>query len=148
MSSFGFGGANVHAILESYEPGGIATLSVTSLQVAVFTPFVFSAFSETSLIAILEKFHQHLEDKSDSVNLRDLAYTLHSRRTGFQVTTAFAGFLLGGSKSQDLQDHGCPKKWQYARRKSNCTPRRLAFWGSALSRRICKWIASGLGLNK
>nr|ANM86563.1 putative type I PKS [Cladonia uncialis subsp. uncialis] len=146
VNSFGFGGANVHAILESYEPGGIATLSVTSLQVAVFTPFVFSAFSETSLIAILEKFHQHLEGKSDSVNLRDLAYTLHSRRTGFQVTAAFAGFLRGGSKSQDLQDHGCPKNWQYARRKSNCTPRRLAFWGTALSRPICAQFA-GMGIE-
>ena len=57
---------------------------------AIFTPFVFSAFSETSLITILERFHQHLENNSDSVNLRDLAYTLHSRRTGFQITTAIA----------------------------------------------------------
>jgi len=90
MSSFGFGGANVHAILESYEPGDLAPAPGTSSTVAVFTPFVFSAFSETSLIANLERFHEYLQENSDSVNLRDLAYTLHSRRTGFQVTTAIA----------------------------------------------------------
>ena len=55
---------------------------------AVFTPFVFSAFSETSLVAVWERWYQYLRDNSDSVNLRDLAYTLHSRRTCFQVTTA------------------------------------------------------------
>lgn len=90
MSSFGFGGANVHAILESYEPGDLAPLPGPSSTIAVFTPFVFSAFSETSLIANLERFHEYLQDNSDSVDLRDLAYTLHSRRTGFQVTTAIA----------------------------------------------------------
>ena len=51
-------------------------------------PFVFSAFSETSLVASLEKFHDYMQDNADSLNLRDLAFTLHSRRTGFQVTTA------------------------------------------------------------
>jgi acyl transferase domain-containing protein len=90
MSSFGFGGANVHAILESYGPGDLAPLPGTSSTVAVFTPFVFSAFSEASLIAYLERFHEYLQDHSDSVDLRDIAYTLHSRRTGFQVTTAIA----------------------------------------------------------
>lgn len=88
MSSFGFGGANVHAILESYEPADLAPPPGTSPPVAVFTPFVFSAFTETSLIAGLEKFQEYLLHNSDSINLRDLAYTLHSRRTGFQVTTA------------------------------------------------------------
>lgn len=90
MYSFGFGGANVHAILESYEPGDLAPSPGTSSTVAVFTPFVFSAFSETSLIANLERFHEYLQNIPDSVNLRDLAYTLHHRRTGFQVTTAIA----------------------------------------------------------
>lgn len=90
MFSFGFGGANVHAILESYEPGDLAPPPGTSSTVTVFAPFVFSAFSETSLIANLERFHEYLQDNSDSVHLRDLAYTLHSRRTGFQVTTAIA----------------------------------------------------------
>lgn len=89
MPSFGFGGANVHAILESYEPSDLAPPPETPSTVAVFTPFVFSAFSETSLIANLERFHEYLQN-SDSVNLRDLAYTLHSRRTGFQFTTAIA----------------------------------------------------------
>ncbi|KAK0506975.1 hypothetical protein JMJ35_010675 [Cladonia borealis] len=88
LNSFGIGGANVHAILESYETGELATPSGTPSKVAVFTPFVFSVFSEISLVAILERWYQYLRDNSDSVNLRDLAYTLHSRRTCFQVTTA------------------------------------------------------------
>lgn len=90
MSSFGFGGANVHAILESYEPGDRASPPGTSSTVAVFTPFVFSAFSETSLIANLERFHEYLQSNSNSVSLRDLAYTLSTRRTGFQFTAAIA----------------------------------------------------------
>lgn len=88
MSSFGFGGANVHAILESYDSANLAPRPGTAATTTVFTPFVFSAFSETSLVASLEKFQEYILDNSDSINLRDLAYTLHSRRTGFQVTTA------------------------------------------------------------
>ena len=90
MSSFGFGGANVHAILENYVSGDIAPLPETSSTVAVFTPFVFSAFSETSLIANLERFQEYLQHNRESLNLRDLAFTMHSRRTEFQVTTAIA----------------------------------------------------------
>jgi hybrid polyketide synthase / nonribosomal peptide synthetase ACE1 len=90
MSSFGFGGANVHAILESYEPGNLSTKPGISSTFPVFTPFVFSAFSEASLIANLESFHEYLQENLDSINLRDLAYTMYNRRTGFQVTTAIA----------------------------------------------------------
>ena len=90
MYSFGFGGANVHAILESCEPGNLIPSPRTSSPVVVFTPFVFSAFSEKSLIAHLEKFHEYLQSSLAPIHLRDLAYTLHSRRTGFQIRTAIA----------------------------------------------------------
>lgn len=86
-SSFGFGGANVHAILESYEPNVIVSPPGTFSKVAVFTPFVFSAFSEASLLSVLEKYQEYLQNHSDTINLRDLAYTLHSRRTSFQFTS-------------------------------------------------------------
>ena len=86
--SFGFGGANVHAILESYEPGDSAHPPGAFSSVAIFTPFVFSAFTEKSLISNLEKFYEYLQYNSNSFNLRNIAYTLHSRRTCFQFTTA------------------------------------------------------------
>lgn len=89
-SSFGFGGANVHAILENYLPGSLTTQQANSPPVAVFTPFVFSAVSETSLLAYLQRFHEYLQKNAASLNLRDLGYTLNSRRTGFQVVTAIA----------------------------------------------------------
>lgn len=136
MYSFGFGGANVHAILESYEPGDLASSPGTSPTVAVFTPFVFSAFSETSLIANLEGFHEYLRNNSDSVNLRDLAYTLHSRRTDFQVTTAIAASSMEHliRKVAQIKNADKPAITRVPRRKASQFggPRFLGIFVSAL----------------
>ena len=90
MSSFGFGGANVHVILESYTSPESANSSQLTPLMTVFTPFVFSASSEISLIAYLTEFRDYLRANAANISLRDLAYTLHSRRTCFQVTTAIS----------------------------------------------------------
>ncbi|KAI0145542.1 hypothetical protein GGR57DRAFT_295646 [Xylariaceae sp. FL1272] len=85
VNSFGFGGANAHAIIENFtsEPylGSRPTMS--------FTPFVFSAACERSLVSHITEFCQYLRGH-ESINLRDLAYTLHTRRTQFQVRAAVA----------------------------------------------------------
>lgn len=80
FASFGFGGANAHAILENYHSS--STLEATREDLVVSMPFVFSAASEASLVSYLSAFCEYLRD-NENVRLRDLAYTLHSRRIRF-----------------------------------------------------------------
>ncbi|KAL8974897.1 MAG: hypothetical protein Q9197_000866 [Variospora fuerteventurae] len=76
VNSFGFGGANAHAILEAYEDQNTPRGSPT----AIFSPFLFSASSDRALWATLEAHAKYLQAHPD-VDLRDLAYTLHSCRS-------------------------------------------------------------------
>lgn len=105
VNCFGFGGTNVHLILESYEPKPLATNgysngvtnghngSITnedeaSHDDALFTPFVFSAASDQSLRANLQGMSHYLEQHPDTNSL-DLAHTLVDRRTLFSHRVAF-----------------------------------------------------------
>ncbi|RYP16090.1 hypothetical protein DL766_009227 [Monosporascus sp. MC13-8B] len=87
VNSFGFGGANAHAILESYSA---SSRKDSSYNGPVFCPFIFSAASEVSLIRYLEAICNYLKGKGTNVNMRDLAYTLHSRRTRFPFIATFS----------------------------------------------------------
>ncbi|KAI1407896.1 putative polyketide synthase [Hypoxylon sp. FL1857] len=78
VNSFGFGGANAHAIVESYDE---AQTDLVSSPMSIFTPFVFSALSETSLRGCLLAYTTFLEHASSNVNPRDLAWTLRQRRS-------------------------------------------------------------------
>ncbi|RYP10842.1 hypothetical protein DL764_000394 [Monosporascus ibericus] len=92
--SFGFGGANAHAILESYTP--LDTQVGSGNTTSVFTPFVFSAASEKSLVAYITTFIKYLKEHQESVNLRDLAYSLHTRRSRLQYATSTASLSIEG----------------------------------------------------
>ncbi|KAJ8106971.1 hypothetical protein ONZ43_g6884 [Nemania bipapillata] len=91
VNSFGFGGTNAHAILESYTPeNGPECSSKSTLPTKQnFLPFVFSATSEKSLAAYLNKFTNYLEQLPPDYSLSDIAYTLSARRTRFAVGAAF-----------------------------------------------------------
>ncbi|KAL9041234.1 MAG: hypothetical protein Q9214_004177, partial [Letrouitia sp. 1 TL-2023] len=94
VNSFGFGGTNAHAILESYESsqGGESGLQ----SHPIFVPFVFSANSESSLGRTLEAYAQYLETHPAS-NLRDLSYTLSNRRSTLPVRASICS-----QSSEDL----------------------------------------------
>lgn len=90
VNSFGFGGANAHAILESYE----ASSSSVSRPRVSFSPIVFSALSRQSLRRSLLRYIEFFEANL-SLNLRDLAYTLQQRRSALPYRISF------GAESMD-----------------------------------------------
>ncbi|KAM7200662.1 acyl transferase/acyl hydrolase/lysophospholipase [Naviculisporaceae sp. PSN 640] len=77
VNSFGFGGTNAHAILESYEQNKGAP---SDFHGPFILPFNFSAACESSLKANLRAYTTLLQDRPD-INLLDLAWTLDTRRT-------------------------------------------------------------------
>ncbi|KAI8952322.1 hypothetical protein F4801DRAFT_599995 [Xylaria longipes] len=89
VNSFGFGGANCHAILESFEPTHYAQLTSPITNV-YFSPFVFSAGSENTLIATLRSYRDYLAHHEKDIALRNLAWTLSSRRSTLQSRIALS----------------------------------------------------------
>ncbi|KAK7702439.1 putative PKS/NRPS-like protein biosynthetic cluster [Diaporthe eres] len=97
VNSFGFGGTNAHAILESYTPRADPIPS-DHVNVPPCIPFVFSAASESSLKQYLESFCDYLS-RGDSVSsLHEIASSLAARRTRFPVAVA-----IGACTRYELQ---------------------------------------------
>lgn len=89
MNSFGFGGANAHAIIESYEPEPSLThRAIKSRSPPTPHSFVFSGTSEKSLAAQLQTYLDFLDENPD-FDLGKLSWTLF-RRTALSYRVAFA----------------------------------------------------------
>ncbi|KAI9859628.1 MAG: Type I Iterative PKS [Trichoglossum hirsutum] len=116
VNSFGFGGANAHAIIESFDveslPYHCARLrsapillpipAPTQGAAAEFAgPLVLSAHSERALTATIENMSNFLK-VNRMVNLRDLIWTMQSRRSVLPVKVAFSG--LGREKLIEKMD--------------------------------------------
>jgi hybrid polyketide synthase/nonribosomal peptide synthetase ACE1 len=56
----------------------------------VFSPFIISANNELSLSHNLKRFQAFLQNQSKPIGMRELAYTLHSRRSRLPVALAFS----------------------------------------------------------
>ncbi|KAJ5084947.1 hypothetical protein NUU61_009526 [Penicillium alfredii] len=83
VNSFGFGGANAHAILEAFEADTQDTRRI-SRTTGIFSPFNFSAASEKSLLANIATYSAYLRTQVDT-SLHDLAWTLNCRRSTLPV---------------------------------------------------------------
>jgi len=92
VNSFGFGGANVHAIVEQWPPD-LRSLTSSSQTLGMYEdgaglPIQISANSSRSLAAMAAAFREHLKTHPD-IKLVDLAYTL-SRRGNFPFRASFS----------------------------------------------------------
>lgn len=82
----GFGGANAHAIIESYTPAPAVTERVTTDNPI---PILFSANSEKALITQIRTWMEFLEQQpSQTIDIQDLAWTL-SRRSALSQRACF-----------------------------------------------------------
>ncbi|ORY16811.1 hypothetical protein BCR34DRAFT_506815 [Clohesyomyces aquaticus] len=94
INSFGYGGSNVHVIIESYPDAArrciVSLSSLVAGALPIFTPFTFSGISENALLCTLVTFLDYLNNHKTSVSLRDLAWTLQYRRSQFSFRCAIA----------------------------------------------------------
>lgn len=88
VNSFGFGGANAHAILESYNGLANDSRGHPAADRTLFTPLVFSAASADSLRGNLTAYATYLNAHSE-VDIGDLAYTLRERRSTLPHRVSF-----------------------------------------------------------
>ncbi|KAL4902785.1 hypothetical protein BDW74DRAFT_186745 [Aspergillus multicolor] len=85
VNSFGFGGTNAHAIVETYSPSTHSepVPGETGTSVSCCIPAVFSAAADNSLSARLQSTLDFL-DENKEVEITDLAYTLSTKRSALQ----------------------------------------------------------------
>jgi acyl transferase domain-containing protein/SAM-dependent methyltransferase len=95
VNSFGFGGANVHVVLESYTRREFSP----SHNMPSSLPFVFSAASERTLTFVLESYATFLRERAP-VSLVGLAVSLWTRRSTHRHRLTLMAHSLQGLQDQ------------------------------------------------
>ncbi|GIK01932.1 type I iterative polyketide synthase [Aspergillus viridinutans] len=103
VNSFGFGGANVHAILESYAPPSSPRRSKEDEGDSCVLPFAVSAASALSLRMLLRGLHEFLDDNR-MINPTDLALTLMTRRSCHKYHVIFTATSADELRDQITQE--------------------------------------------
>ncbi|PWY76064.1 putative hybrid NRPS/PKS enzyme [Aspergillus sclerotioniger CBS 115572] len=111
VNSFGFGGANAHCILESYEPSQKPFDPNRHTEKSIVcTPFTFSAASESSLRGLVSSYSNFLKARP-STDLRALSLTLATRRSAFSTRVSFSATdVLGLASKLDFFKTGNGEK--------------------------------------
>ena len=93
VNSFGFGGTNAHAIIESYDDGrSVQEHNATEPGPGegVLGPLIFSTGSGGSLLRTVQAYLEHLRHHP-SLDIRDLAWLFQTRRSTNRVRAHFSG---------------------------------------------------------
>nr|ALQ32946.1 putative polyketide synthase [Fusarium sacchari] len=87
LNSFGFGGTNVHAIVENYQPDEPYAATASEKFVG---PLVISAETESSLATTVGKYADFIRSHPD-VSLEDVSFITQTRRSVFSRRAFFSG---------------------------------------------------------
>ncbi len=94
VNSFGFGGTNAHAIIESFAKESNINITKEHVPEEELIPAVslfFSARSGSSLLRTIKAYIQHLRHDNPCIDLRDLSWVLYSRRSTHRIRASFSG---------------------------------------------------------
>ncbi|KAH7346691.1 polyketide synthase PKS [Rhexocercosporidium sp. MPI-PUGE-AT-0058] len=108
VNSFGFGGTNAHAILESYHPEAHRHLA-TGPTHEMATPLVLSAATERSLVGLVDKYQEFLEQHPD-LDVANLRSFLQARRSSLPTRISFSGQSIRALRAEMLTALDASKK--------------------------------------